>query len=40
MPPSRAVRLRSAAVNGRVAAGSATDFFGNGYFWGNIDSYA
>ncbi len=39
MLPSRAVRLRSAAVNGRVAGG-ASDFFGNGYFWGNIDSYA
>ena len=31
MSPSRAVRLRSAAVNGR-GAGGAADFFGNGYF--------
>lgn len=38
MPPSCAVRLRPAAVNGRVAGGAA-DFFSVMVIFWNIDSY-
>ena len=31
---------RSAAANGRAAAGSAAEFYGNAYFLTNIDSHA